>query len=96
MDPGSVYVADVGQERRIRVVVLSNGRYNRHAARVVVVPQFDGPPDGVPSPWRVSDGDRVYAVDFVLSLATERLLEVDGHVSASTLRRLRDVLLRIT
>ncbi|MGD9752722.1 MAG: type II toxin-antitoxin system PemK/MazF family toxin [Acidimicrobiia bacterium] len=96
MESGDVYLADVGNERRVHVVVLSNGEYNRRAGRVVVAPRLDGPPDAVPSPWRVTDGQQVYAVDFLLSLAASRLLEPVGRVSDPALRRIRQVLRRIT
>lgn len=93
---GDVFLADAGQERRIRVVVLTNSEFNRRAGRVIVAPRLDGPPDAIPSPWRVLDGDSVYAIDFMLSLDTTRLLELDGHVSEAALRRIRLVMRRIT
>lgn len=96
IDAGDLYVADAGQGQRIRVVVLTNGQFNRRAGRVLVAPQLDGPPETVPSPWRVIDGERVFALDFMLSLATTRLLEPDGHVSETGLRQIRQVLRRIT
>jgi mRNA-degrading endonuclease toxin of MazEF toxin-antitoxin module len=96
MEAGDVYLADVGHERRLQVVVLSSGEFNRRAGRAFVAPQLDGPPQEVPPPWRISDGDCVYAVDFTLSLATTRLLERRDAVSGRTLRSIRQVLRRIT
>lgn len=93
---GDVFLADAGQEQRIPVVVLTNSEFNRRAGRVVVAPRLDGPPDAISSPWRVLDGDSVYAIDFMLSLDTTRLLELDGHVSEAALRRIRLVMRRIT
>jgi mRNA-degrading endonuclease toxin of MazEF toxin-antitoxin module len=92
---GDVFLADAGQEQRLQVVVLTNSEFNRRAGRVVVAPRLDGPPDAIASPWRVLDGNSVYAIDFMLSLDTTRLLELDGHVSEAALRRIRLVMRRI-
>lgn len=96
MEAGDIYVADVGHEQRLRVVVLTSGDFNRRAGRAFVAPQLDGPAEDVPPPWRISDGDCVYAVDFTLSLATTRLLERSGTVPERTLRSIRQVVRRIT
>lgn len=93
---GDVFLADAGRGRRIQVVVLTNNEFNRRAGRVVVAPRLEGPPDAIASPWRVLDDDRVYALDFMLSLDTTRLLELEGHVPEAALRRIRLVMRRIT
>ena len=75
MDVGDVYHADLNEERRRRVVVISSARFNRLAGRALIVPAEHGPPDEVLDPWRVPIDGIVYAVDHVRSVPAARLLE---------------------
>ena len=89
-DIGEVWLADLNEERRRRVLIVSAARFNRAAARVVVVPEIDGGPDEVPFPWRIEDDDgTVYAVDFVRAIPGERLLELAGRASSATSGRVQ-------
>ena len=89
-DIGEVWLADMNEECRRRVLIVSVARFNRVAARVVVVPEIDGGPDEVPFPWRIEDDDgTVYAIDFVRAIPAERLLERVGQASSTTSGQVR-------
>lgn len=75
MDVGDVYHADLNEERRRRVVVLSSAQFTRLSGRVIVVPEIRGPADDVLDPWRIPVDGTVYAVDHVRSVPATRLLE---------------------
>jgi mRNA-degrading endonuclease toxin of MazEF toxin-antitoxin module len=75
MEPGDIHLADLNEEQRRHVLVLSVGRFNLAADRVIVAPQLFGPPDEVPLPWRVEVDGKVFAVDLLRSMPTSRLLE---------------------
>ena len=39
-EAGDIYLADLDEERRRRVLVVSNARFNRAAERVLVAPEL--------------------------------------------------------
>ncbi len=96
MDPGEVWLADLGDERRRRVLVLSNRRFHSASGRVLVAPAIDGPRDAVPFPWRVEVDGVVYAVDFLRGLPDSRLLERLGHAPTDATLAARRALVHIT
>lgn len=87
IDGGEIAVADLGGERRHRVLVLSNRNFHRLAERALVAPEYDGPLDAVADPWRVDADGAVFAVDLVRSLPIERLLDVVGCATVVEARR---------
>ena len=93
---GDIHLADLNEERRRRVLVISNGRFHRVASRALVAPEIIGEPDEVPFPWRVPIDDGVYAVDLVRSLAADRLLDRVDRAPAAAMAEVRRALLNIT
>lgn len=75
MDAGDIHLADLNEERRRPVLVLSNRRFHHLSGRAVVAPGIATDPDEVPFPWRIPVDDVVYAVDLVRSIPIERLLD---------------------
>ena len=74
-DAGDIWLADLNDERRRRVLVLSTARFHRLAGRALVAPELPGSADEMAFPWRIDVEGAVYAVDLLRSLPTERLLE---------------------
>ena len=74
IDAGDIHLADLNEERRRRVLVLSNRRFHQIAGRAVVAPEVIAEPDQVPFPWRVEVDGAVYAVDLLRSISVDRLL----------------------
>lgn len=95
-DAGDVHLADLNQERRRHVLVVSNRRFNRTSDRVLVAPEITSAPDGVEFPWRVEVDGTIFAVDLMRSLPAERLLERTNRASADAMRQVRRALLQIT
>jgi hypothetical protein len=75
IDAGDIHFADLNEERRCRVFVISNARFQGVSGRVLVAPEIIGAPGEVPFPWRVQVDEAVYAVDLVRSLPAAHLLE---------------------
>ena len=96
IDAGDIHLADLNEERRRRVLVISNGRFQRVCGRVLVAPEVVGDPDEVPFPWRVQVDDAVYAVDLVRSLPVARLLDRTGRAPTAAMAVVRRALLNIT
>lgn len=96
MDVGDVYHADLNEERRRRVVVVSSARFIRLSGRAVIVPEAHGPPDDVLDPWRISVDGTVYAVDHVRSVPASRLLERVDRVPVGAVSGIRRALRAIT
>ena len=82
---GDIYLADAHEERRRHVLVLSDTRFHRATQRAIVAPRIDTIAADE-SPWRPGVEER-FAVDFLVTLPLERLLEAVGRVDAATLRR---------
>ena len=96
IDSGDIHLADLNEQRRRRVLVISNGRFHRVASRALVAPEIIGGPDEVPFPWRVPIDDAVYAVDLVRSLAADRLLDRVDRAPAAAMAEVRRALLNIS
>ena len=75
IEAGDIRLADLNEERRRRVVVLSNRRFHQIAGRAVVAPEVEGRPDAVPFPWRIEVEGAVYGVDLLRSIPVDRLLD---------------------
>jgi mRNA-degrading endonuclease toxin of MazEF toxin-antitoxin module len=83
IEAGDIHLADVNQERRLHVLVVSSGKFTRLSGRVVVAPAVPGEPDEVPFPWRIDAEGHVFAVDLLRSIPADRLLERVGRVTPS-------------
>ena len=86
---GDVHLADVNDEVRRRVLVVSNDQFNAVSGRALVAPE-------VLFPWRVRIDDAVYAVDLARSFANTRLLERIDRAPVATMASVRQALLHIT
>jgi mRNA-degrading endonuclease toxin of MazEF toxin-antitoxin module len=96
IDAGDIHLADLNEERRRHVLVVSTGRFNHLSGRVLVAPEIIGDPDEVPFPWRVRVDDAVYAVDLLRSLRSDRLLDRTHRAPATAMDAVRRALLNIT
>jgi mRNA-degrading endonuclease toxin of MazEF toxin-antitoxin module len=96
IDAGDIHLADLNEEHRRRVLVISNGRFHGVSGRALVAPEIIGEPDEVPFPWRVQIDDAVYAVDLVRSMPADRLRERTDRASAAAMIVVRRALLNIT
>jgi len=93
---GDVHIADLNDERRRRVLVVSNSRFHRLAGRALVAPEIPTPPDDLLPPWHLQVNDAVYAVDLLRSLPVARLLERTGRAPESMVAAARHALVNIT
>ena len=96
IDAGDIHLADLHEERRRRVLVISNGRFHAASGRVLVAPEVVGDADEVLSPWRVQVDGAIFAVDLVRSLPVERLLERIDRAPATAVALVRRALRNIT
>lgn len=96
MDVGDLYLADLGEERRRQVMVASSNQFTARSNRVVVVPELGGPPDEIPDPWRIVVDTRTFAVDFLTSLTSDRLLERLDRAPTEAVLRMRRAVRAIT
>ena len=95
IDAGDIHLADLNEEVRRRVLVVSNLRFNVAAGRVLIAAEIFGDIDEVALPWRVEIEGAVYAVDFVRSIAGDRLLDRVGRAPATAMARVRRAMLHI-
>jgi mRNA-degrading endonuclease toxin of MazEF toxin-antitoxin module len=96
IDAGDVHLADLNDEHRRRVLVVSNARFTAASGRAIVVPEIVGPPDEVSDPWRIECEGVVFALDFVRALPVERLLQRTGRIDSTSLATTRRALRNIT
>ena len=96
IDAGDIFLADLNEALRRRVLVISTERFHRASGRTLVAPEIFGDPDEVPFPWRVQIEDGVYAVDLARSVPIDRLLDRTDRATAATMAIVRRALLNIT
>lgn len=96
MDAGDIYLADLNDEVRRRVLVASTGQFTRFTGRVLVAPEVPRVEGEVLYPWRVDSGAGVFAVDLLRSLPAERLLEQTGRATPPAIERVRRAIGHIT
>jgi mRNA-degrading endonuclease toxin of MazEF toxin-antitoxin module len=96
INAGDIHLADLNEERRRHLLVISNDRFHRVSGRVLVAPEIIGEPDEVPFPWRVQIDDTVYAADLVRSLPADRLLDRTDRAPADAMAIVRRAFLNIT
>jgi len=87
-DTGDIYLADVNDEVRRRVLVVSNSRFHNLAGRAYVLPAASPRP----FPWRIEHDEHVYAADLLQTISVNRLLELQGRVPQSVIRGARTAL----
>ncbi len=96
IEAGDIYLADLNEDRRLRVLVVSNERFHRLAGRVLVAPELALLPGDVTFPWRVTVDDTTFAVDLLRSVPAERLLERVDRAPAGVVKQVEQVLRHIT
>ncbi len=96
IDAGDIHLADLSEERRRQVLVISNRRFHLASGRALVAPEIPSDPDEVPFPWRLQVGEAVYALDLTRSIPLDRLLERADRAPAATMALVRRALLNIT
>jgi mRNA-degrading endonuclease toxin of MazEF toxin-antitoxin module len=93
---GDIYLADLNEEVRRRVLVVSNARFTNGSGRAVVIPEIVGPIEELPLPWRINVEDGIFAADLLRSIPTERLLEQSGRASFAAMVKVRRAIVHIT
>lgn len=96
IQPGDIVLADLRDETRLRVLVVSDARFHRLAARAVVVPEVGAEADEVLPPWRIEIETSVFAVDLLRSIPTDRLLDVVGRAPPTQFDQVRRAIRHIT
>jgi len=96
IEAGDIHLADLNEERRRQVLVVSNLRFNRLSGRVLVAPEILGGADVVPFPWRVEVAEAVFAVDLLRGLPADRLRERTGRAPGPAMDAVRRALINIT
>ena len=88
---GEVWVADLGDETRRRVLVLSDARLHQIAQRAIVAPMSTEAPNG--APWFVDTGhDEHVNVHLIRSIPVARLLERARVIDHRAMIEIRSVL----
>jgi mRNA-degrading endonuclease toxin of MazEF toxin-antitoxin module len=91
----TLYLADVGEDRRRRVLVVSGPRFGATAQRAVVVPEIGFDPDLPLSPWRVPfEETAALAVDRLTTVPTDVLHHQVGQLPISETQQVRRLLVR--
>ncbi|MGI9051681.1 MAG: type II toxin-antitoxin system PemK/MazF family toxin [Ilumatobacteraceae bacterium] len=96
IEPGDIYLADLDEERRRLVLVVSSSSFNRSSERALVAPEVFGEPDVVAFPWRVSVDDVVFAVDLLRTFPVSRLLDRTDRAPHGAMLMVRRAVLNIT
>lgn len=96
IEAGDVHLADLNEEIRRRVLVVSVSRFHRLSDRAIVVPEVIGVGDEVSDPWRVTVGEAVFAVDLVRSIPAARLLDRVDRAPAPAMTEVRRALRSLT
>jgi mRNA-degrading endonuclease toxin of MazEF toxin-antitoxin module len=96
INAGDIHLADLNDEVRRRVLVVSNARFNSMSNRVLVAPEIAVDPDEVPFPWMVKVDDATYSIDLLRSLPTDRLRHRTDRAPATAMASVRRALLNIT
>lgn len=93
---GDVHLADLRDEKRWVVLVVSNDRFHRVSDRVLVAPSLEVDDDEVVPPWIIQVGGDAFALDLIRSIPASRLLERTGRASSVDLQRARRAIRQIT
>jgi mRNA-degrading endonuclease toxin of MazEF toxin-antitoxin module len=99
-DVGEIWLADLNEERRRRVLVLSNRRFNELSGRALVAPDLGDATSAaaatVTFPWRIEADGGIFAVDHLGSLPSSRLLERVGHAPSDAVHAAATALRLVT
>jgi mRNA-degrading endonuclease toxin of MazEF toxin-antitoxin module len=95
IQPGDIYLADLNEEVRRRVLVVSNARFTNASGRALVIPEIVCPTEDVPFPWRIDVEDGNFAIDLLRSIPIERLLDHTGRASFAAMVRIRRAIVHI-
>lgn len=93
---GDIHLADLRDERRWVVLVVSNDRFHRMSDRVLVAPGIEVDDDEILPPWYIRVDGAVFALDMVRSIPAARLLKRTGRASSVDVERVRRTLRLIT
>jgi mRNA-degrading endonuclease toxin of MazEF toxin-antitoxin module len=93
---GDIHLADLNEERRRRVLVISNGRFEKLTGRVVVAPEMESGPEEVLFPWQIRVGSATFAVDHLRSMPTSRLLRRVDRATPEAVSAVKRVLANIS
>ena len=93
---GDIHLADLRDEGRWVVLVLSNDRFHRVADRVLVAPEIDVDDHEVLAPWNIRVEGDVFALDLLRSIPAARLLQRVSRASSVDVDRARRALRLMT
>jgi mRNA-degrading endonuclease toxin of MazEF toxin-antitoxin module len=91
IEQGDIWFADLHEEVRRLVLVVSVVRFHQLADRAIVAPQLFVEPDDIPFPWRVEIDGAVFAVDLLRSIPVGRLLERSGRATSAAMQQVQQV-----
>jgi len=95
IDSGEIWLADLREEERRLVVVVSHEPFHRLTGRVWIVPELvGGEHDDLP--WRLLIDGRVFAVDHLRTISLASLLNRAGSAPAMEMARARRAIRAIT
>lgn len=83
IDAGDICVAELRDQRRRQVLVLSNERFHGMSGRVLVAPEIGVGDDEALDPWTIRVGGAGYAVGLMRSLPADRILDRVGRLSSA-------------
>lgn len=93
---GDIHLADLHDERRWSVLVMSNDRFHHVSERVLIAPGIEVADDEMLPPWVITVGGEAFALDLLRSIPSSRLLERTGRASSVDVQRARHALRQIT
>lgn len=96
VEQGDLWLAELRDEARRPVLVVSNQHLHRRSERVLVAPATPLTKDEQLDPWRLDFGGTVFAMDLIQTLPSARLLEAIGRVSAREVTSFRRAIRAIT
>lgn len=96
IEAGDIYLADLNEDRRLRVLVVSNERFHRMAGRALVAPELAAVMGAPTFPWRVNVDETTFAVDLLRSVPVDRLLDRVDRAPAGLVKLVEQSLRRIT
>ena len=96
IDAGDIHLADINQEQRRLVLIVSNKRFNVLSGRAIVAPEYVGPQPEIVVPRRVDVGGTTFPVDRLMTVSLDPLLDRTDRASAASMATARQAALQIT
>ena len=93
---GDIHLADLIDETRRRVLVVSNDRFTAMAQRVLIAPEVASEIGEVAFPWRVDVNGVTFAIDLLRSVPVDRLLDRVDRASTMAMAQVRRAVVAIT